>query len=61
MIFNIDIILWLGIINLLLITFQLLSGLRFIKVKYKIHKSLGILLFFTASIHGIYALIINYI
>jgi len=57
MILNIDIILWLGIINLLLITFQLLSGLHFIKVKYKIHKSLGILLFFTATIHGIYALI----
>jgi hypothetical protein len=61
MIFGIDIILILGIINLLLILFQLLTGLRVIKVKYKTHKLLGIILFFTASIHGIYALLINYI
>ncbi|OFX88523.1 MAG: hypothetical protein A2W99_08980 [Bacteroidetes bacterium GWF2_33_16] len=61
MLFNINIILWLGIINIFLVLFQLLSGLRYIKVKYKYHKSLGIILFFTAMIHGIYALIINYI
>ncbi|MDA3953408.1 MAG: hypothetical protein PF485_07160 [Bacteroidales bacterium] len=61
MIFGVDIILLLGIINLSLILFQLLSGLRLIKVKYKTHKLLGIILFFTASIHGIYAIIINYI
>ena len=61
MIFGIDIILWFGLINLILIIFQLLSGLHIIKVKYKIHKSLGIVLFFTTFIHGIYALIINYI
>ena len=61
MIFGIDIILWFGIINLILILFQILSGLRMIKVKYKLHKTLGIVLFFTAFIHGIYALVINYI
>jgi hypothetical protein len=61
MLFNINIILWLGIINLLLALFQVLSGLRYIKVKYKLHKWLGVTFFFTAMIHGIYALIINYI
>ncbi len=61
MIFGINIILWFGIINLILILFQFLSGLRIIKVKYKLHKTLGIVLFFTAFIHGIYALVINYI
>lgn len=61
MFLGINIILWFGVINLILIIFQLLSGLRVIKVKYKIHKVSGIILFFTASIHGILALLINYI
>ncbi|MFP4023351.1 MAG: hypothetical protein ACLFVR_02405 [Thiohalospira sp.] len=61
MFLGINIILWFGIINLILIIFQLLSGLRVIKVKFKIHKVFGIILFFTASIHGILALVINYI
>ncbi|HSH52373.1 MAG TPA: hypothetical protein VK982_11680 [Bacteroidales bacterium] len=61
MFLGINIILWFGIINLILIIFQLLSGLHWIKIKYKTHKVFGIILFFTASIHGIYALIINYI
>lgn len=61
MFLGINIIFWFGLINLILILFQLLSGLRAIKVKYKIHKVFGIILLFTASIHGIYALVINYI
>lgn len=61
MIFGIDLILWFGILNFILILFQLLSGLRIIKVKYKTHKIFGIVLLFTASIHGIYAILINYI
>lgn len=61
MLFGINIILWLGIINLLLAIFQLLSGLRYIKVNYKLHKRLGVTLFFTAAIHGIFAIITNYI
>jgi len=55
--FGIDIVLWLGIVNLLLVLFQLLSGLKVLKVKYKIHKRMGILLFFTAFTHGIVAII----
>lgn len=61
MFLGINIILWFGIINLFLVLFQLLSGLRVFKVKYKTHKLIGIIFFFTAFIHGIYALIINYI
>ncbi len=61
MFLGINIILWLGVINLFLALFQLLSGLRVLKVKYKTHKLFGIVFFFTAFIHGIYALIINYI
>ncbi len=59
--FGIDIILWLGVINFFLVLFQLLSGIKVIKVKYKIHKNMGILLFCTAFIHGAYAILSYYI
>ena len=49
---GISIILLLGVVNALLLLFQLLSGFRVIKVSYSIHKKTGILLFFTAFIHG---------
>jgi hypothetical protein len=61
MLFDINIILWLGVLNLFLILFQLLSGLRVIKIKYKLHKQMGVILFFSAFIHGIYAIVTNYI
>ena len=59
--FGVNVILWLGVINLFLVLFQLLSGLKVLKVKYKTHKRMGILLFFTAFIHGIYAIVSYYI
>lgn len=49
---GISIILILGICNLLLIFFQLLSGLRIIKVKHKVHKKTGITLLIFALVHG---------
>jgi hypothetical protein len=49
-------ILPLGIINALLIAFQALSGLQVIKVSYKIHKFSGIVLCFTALLHGAIAI-----
>jgi len=61
MLFGVNIILILGIVNFVLILFQMLSGSRVIKVQFKIHKTFGIILFFTAFIHGILALAINYI
>jgi hypothetical protein len=50
----------LGITNFVLVLFQLMSGLKVIKVKYKTHKFFGILLFITASIHGGYLIYTNY-
>jgi hypothetical protein len=47
------IILVLGIINFLLLLFQLATGLRWIKVKFGVHKKTGILLFVIATIHGL--------
>lgn len=58
MIFGINIILWLGIINFILALFQLLSGLRIIKVKFTLHRRLGITLFITAMVHGTLAIFI---
>jgi len=42
-----------GIINFLLLIFQLLTGLRIIKVSFSLHKKTGIILFIIASIHGL--------
>jgi hypothetical protein len=56
---GISIILLLGICNLLLVFFQLLSGLRIIKVSPKVHKKTGIALVFFALVHGLLALFAN--
>jgi hypothetical protein len=49
---GVSIILILGIINLLLLMFQMGTGLRWIKVPYAVHRKTGILLFICAVIHG---------
>jgi hypothetical protein len=41
-----------GIINLVLVLFQVSSGLRIFKVSFAVHKKTGLLLLFTALIHG---------
>ena len=51
-IFGVSIILILGIINLFLLIFQLLTGLHKIKVPLKIHKTSGIIFFIVAIAHG---------
>lgn len=51
--FGVSIILLLGIVNLLLLTFQLLSGLHKIPVPLGVHKRTGVILFITATIHGL--------
>ncbi len=56
---GISIILIIGLCNLLLICFQLLSGLRVIKVGVKTHKKTGILLLALAIIHGGLAFLAN--
>jgi hypothetical protein len=56
---GISIILILGIVNLLLILFQTASGLRFIKIKFAVHKRTGLALLFFATAHGLLAYLAN--
>lgn len=49
---GISIILILGIVNMILLLFQISSGLRWIRVSFVSHRRSGILLFLTALIHG---------
>jgi len=53
MIGGISIVLILGVINFLLILFQLSSGLRLIKVSFLIHRKTGIALLISASLHAL--------
>lgn len=54
---GISIILILGVVNFLLLLFQLASGLHWIKVPFGTHKKTGIALFVTATIHGLLAIL----
>jgi hypothetical protein len=51
-----DLILPLGIINFLLVLAQVLGGLKIVKVSFKVHKTLGIVLGVTALLHGVIAI-----
>jgi len=57
---SISIIVILGILNMLLILFQISSGLRWIKVPFGVHKRTGITLFFSAALHALFAILANY-
>jgi hypothetical protein len=50
---GVSIILILGIVNFFLLLFQLSTGLRWIKVRFGIHRKTGIVLFITATVHGL--------
>jgi hypothetical protein len=52
---GLSIVLVLGIINFLLLLFQLSSGMRWIKVKMTVHRKTGITLCIVALCHGILA------
>ncbi|MBP1722314.1 MAG: hypothetical protein H6Q44_19 [Deltaproteobacteria bacterium] len=52
---GISIVLILGVINFLLLLFQLSSGMRWIKVKMTVHRKTGITLFFVALCHAVLA------
>jgi hypothetical protein len=56
---GISIILILGIVNFLLLLFQLATGLHWIKVGFGVHKKTGILLFVIAAIHGMLGILAN--
>jgi len=57
---GVSIILILGFINLILILFQLSTGLRWIKVPFPMHRRMGIILFISAVLHAILAYPANY-
>ena len=50
-------ILFLGIVNLLLLSFQLSTGLRWVNVPYGVHRKTGIALCVSAFLHGVLGLI----
>jgi hypothetical protein len=56
---GISVILILGIINFLLLLFQLASGLRWIKVRFGVHRKTGMLLIIIAAIHGLLGILAN--
>jgi hypothetical protein len=56
---GVSIILMLGILNIVLVVFQISSGLRWIKVPFTVHRRSGILLFFSAVIHAFLAILIS--
>jgi hypothetical protein len=51
-----SLILPLGIINLVLVLIQILSGLKIIKISYKAHKYFGITLAFFVILHATIAI-----
>jgi len=57
---GVAIILILGLINMILILFQLSTGLRWIKVPFRMHRQTGMILFISAALHGILAYLVNY-
>ena len=60
MIGSVSVILILGILNMLLILFQISTGLRWIKVPFQVHRRTGITLFVSAVLHAFLALLANY-
>jgi len=58
MIGGISIVLIFGVINFLLILFQLSSGLRLVKVSFLTHRKTGIALLISASLHACLAILL---
>jgi hypothetical protein len=46
-----------GLINMVLLTWQILTGLHFIRVSPGLHRKTGILLFLSATLHAGMALL----
>ncbi len=57
---GVSIILILGLINMILISFQLSTGLRWIKVPFRMHRKTGMILLINAALHGLLAYLANY-
>lgn len=56
---GVSIILLLGLANLVLILFQLATGLRLLRVRVGVHKRAGIALLVLAILHGTLAFLVN--
>jgi hypothetical protein len=56
---GVSLILFLGILNMLLILFQISTGLRWLKVPFQVHKRTGGVLFFSAAFHAFLAVFIG--
>ncbi len=52
---GLSIILLLGMLNFMLILFQLSTGFRWLKVRFGIHRQTGIILLISASLHAFLA------
>jgi len=52
---GVSIILLLGMLNMVLILFQMSTGLRWIRVPIGVHKRTGMLLFVSALVHALLA------
>jgi hypothetical protein len=52
---GVSIILMLGILNFLLILFQMSTGLRWIKVPFGVYKKSGMILLISATLHAVLA------
>jgi len=55
-----EIIVYLGIVAYSFILISFLTGMKIIKVKYKVHKIIGIIGFSCASIHALYMIFDNF-
>jgi predicted ferric reductase len=51
----------LGIITYFFVLFVVLSGLKIIKVKFKVHKYIGIIALLLATFHGALILYLSYV
>ncbi len=59
MIGGISIVLIFGVINFVLILFQLSSGLRLVKVSFATHRKTGIVLLISAFLHAIFGILLE--
>ena len=54
---GLSLILILGFLNLVFVLFQLSTGMRWLKVPFKVHRTSGILLVVSAVVHGLLAVL----
>lgn len=58
---GVSIILLLGLLNLFLLAFQLASGMHWIRVPVRVHRTTGLLLVTSGVLHGALALLVRFL